>query len=87
MNETEDRVTIFFFTIDLRDITTTTDADADVDILEDLVAEDEDGLEDLEAEELRLDELDGAAVDADEALALLADGNCNRCSLYVKKIS
>ena len=69
------------FTIDLGDITTTTDADADVNASEDLLAEDEDGLEDLEAEELGLDELDGAAVDTDDTLALLADGDCNRCSL------
>ena len=73
--------------IDLRDITTTTDADADVDVLEDLIAEDEDGLEDLEAEDLGLDELDGAAVDADEALALLADGDCDRCSLATEALN
>ena len=79
------KILLCFFTIDLRDITTTTDADADVDVLEDLIAEDEDRLEDLEAEDLGLDELDGAAVDADEALALLADGDCDRCSLYVEE--
>lgn len=69
------------FTINLRDITTTADTDTDVNALEGVLAEDEHRLEDLEAEELRLDELDGAAVDADEALALLADGDCDRCSL------
>lgn len=34
-------------TVDLRSVTTTTDADADVNVCEALLAEEEDGLEDL----------------------------------------
>ena len=71
--------------VDLRDIATTADANTDVNALEDVLAEDEDGLEDLEAKELRLNELNGAPVDADHALALLTDGNGDRSSLWTKK--
>ena len=56
--------------VHLRGVTSTLDADADVDALERLLAGDKDTLVDLEAELLGLEEVDGRAVDADDALAL-----------------
>ena len=56
--------------VDLRGVTSTLDADADVDARERLLAGNKDTLVDLEAELLRLEEVDGRAVDADDALAL-----------------
>jgi len=43
-----------------------------------VATEEEDGLEGLEAEDLRLDELDWTAIDLDEAAAALAVGDCHR---------
>ena len=62
-------------TIDLRSVTTTPDANADVNTSKALTAESEDGLENLSAEDLRANELDGAAVDLNEAAALLHHGD------------
>ena len=53
-------------------MSTTTDADADVNAGELVQTEEEDGLVDLEAQNLGLDKAQGLAVDLDEALALLA---------------
>lgn len=61
--------------VDLRGVSTTLDADTDVDGCESVLAGDEDGLVDLETEDLGLDELDGGAVDADETLALTSVGD------------
>ena len=72
--------------VDLRDITTTTDADADVDVREALLAEQEDGLKDLEAEDLGLHKLDGRAVHVDHALALLARGDSDRSALAAEAL-
>jgi len=58
--------------VDLGSVTTTTDADADVNAGELVQTEEEDGLVDLEAQNLGLDKAQGLAVDLDEALALLA---------------
>ena len=57
--------------IDLRRVATTLDTDADVDGTEGVLASYEDGLIDLEAENLRLEEVDGRTIDMDEAAALL----------------
>ena len=51
-------------------MTSTLNADADVDTRERFLAGDKDALVDLEAELLGLEEVDGRAVDADDALAL-----------------
>lgn len=56
-------------------MSTTLDADADVDGAESLLTSDQDGFVDLEAEDLRLEEVDGGAVDVDETTALLGVGN------------
>ena len=61
--------------VDLGSVSTTLDADADVDGREGVLASDQDGLVDLEAEDLRLEELDGGAVDVDEATALFGVGD------------
>ena len=61
--------------VDLGDVTTTLHSDADVDAGEGLLADDEDGLVDLVAEDFGFDELDGGAVDADEASALTSVGD------------
>lgn len=61
--------------VDLGGVTTTGDADADVDTGELVSADDQEGLVDLEAQDLRLDQREGLAVDLDEALALLAVGD------------
>lgn len=55
--------------VDLRDVTTARDADADVDGRELVDTEEEDGLIELGPEDLGGEELDGGAVHPDEALA------------------
>jgi len=72
--------------VELGSVASTADTDAEVDVGKALLAEEEDGLKDLEAEELGLDELDGAAVETDHALALLADGNSDRSALAAKAL-
>ena len=57
-------------------MSTALDADADVDVGEGVLAGDQNGLVDLEPEDLRLEKVDGRAVDVDEAAALL--GVCDR---------
>jgi len=61
--------------VNLGSVTTTGDADSDVNTGELVEAEDEDRLVDLESKDLGLDERDGLAVDLDKALALLAVGD------------
>lgn len=48
-------------TVDLRDVSTTLDADADVQVLHLVLAHDQDGLEHLVAQNLRRDQLQGLA--------------------------
>ena len=67
--------------VDLRDVTTTAHAHADVDVREALLAEQQHGLKDLEAQDLGLHQLDGRAVHVDHAAALLAEGNRDRRAL------
>jgi len=61
--------------VDLRGVATTSHPDADVDLGELVKTNDEDGLVDLEAEDLRLKEVKRTAVDLDEAGASLAVGD------------
>jgi hypothetical protein len=58
--------------IDLGSVATTGNADADVDVGELVEAENEEGLVDLEAEDLGLNKVERAAVDLDQTLAGLA---------------
>jgi hypothetical protein len=58
--------------IDLRNMTTTGDLDADIDTGELIKTEEEDGLVELGPEDLSGEQLEGSAVDLDEALALHA---------------
>jgi hypothetical protein len=55
--------------VDLGDVATTADTDADIKILESLESEEEDGLEDLGSQGLGFEELDGGAIDTQHALA------------------
>jgi len=61
--------------VDLRGVTTTADADADVDVGELVEADDEERLVDLEAEDLGSDVLEGSAVNLDKTVASLAVGD------------
>ena len=63
---------------DLVGLATTADSHSDVDVLELVAADEQDGLEDLEAEGLGLDQSEGLAVHADGTVALGADGNSGR---------
>ena len=63
-------------------MSTTLDADADVDALELVLACDEYGLVDLEAEDFGLEEVDGRAVDLDQALPFPCMGNGRGSLLY-----
>lgn len=62
-------------TVDLGGLTTTLDTDANIHVGEALLAEEEDGLEKLEAQHLGLDKVEGDTVDTDHALAGLAVGD------------
>ena len=66
--------------VDLRRVSTTLHAETDVNRRKGLLAGDEDGLVDLEAQDLGLEEGDGRAVDVDEAAALLSVRNSS-CGL------
>ena len=61
--------------VDLRSVSTTLHAETDVDSGEGLFTGDKDRFIDLEAQELRLEEGDGGAVDVDEAASLLRVGD------------
>lgn len=65
--------------VDLRSVSTTGDADTDVDTGELLEADDEERLVDLEAEDLRLHEVKGLAIDLEETATGLAVGNRSGC--------
>ena len=64
--------------VNLGSVSTTLDADADVDGTESILAGDQNRLVNLETEELRLEEINWGAVDVDKATALLgvSDGGC-----------
>jgi len=58
--------------VDLSSVSSSLDADADIEVGETLLAKEKDRLKGLKAEDLGLEELDGASVDLNEATALLA---------------
>ena len=60
----------------MRSVSTTLDTDTDVNDTESVLAGGKDGLVDLESEDLRLKEVEGRAVNVDEATTLLRV--CNR---------
>lgn len=70
--------------IDLGSVSTTLDADTDVEDLERVFAGNEDGLVDLEAQDLRLHELYGGAVNTDKATALFGMGY--RCGSLIVEV-
>ena len=57
--------------VDLRCVSTTRNSDADVDILELVETSNQEGLVDLESEDLRLDEVERLSVDLDESFTSL----------------
>lgn len=70
--------------IDLRSVSTTLDTDTDVDDTESVLAGGKDSLVDLEPEDFRLEEVDGGAVDVDEATTLPCVGN-RSCGLCIEE--
>ena len=66
-------------------MSTTLDADADVDVGELVRADAEDGLVDLELQDIGLNELNGGSVKADKTLAGLAVSNGSGGFLLVEK--
>ena len=72
-------------TVDLCSVTTTPYANADVNLLELLSTDQENGFGDLVTEGLRHEKLDGGAVDLEEALALLHVGNGDGIFLQQQK--
>nr|GMD09921.1 ATP synthase F1 gamma subunit [Ipomoea batatas] len=64
--------------VDLGSVTSSFDANANVHTGEAVAAQEEDRLEGLVAEDLRLDQLDWDAVDLDESAAALAVSHCHR---------
>lgn len=72
--------------VDLGHITTTADADADIHALEPASAQQQNGLLDLEAQQLGLNEFEGLAVDADHTLAASAVGHRNGGLLLAKHL-
>jgi hypothetical protein len=64
--------------IDLRGVASTFDANTDIDGFESVRTGDKDGLVDLESQDFRTDELNGRAVDAEEATALLGVSDSSR---------
>lgn len=65
--------------VNLRGVSTTLHANANIDRGESVLADDQNRLVDLEAEDLRLEEVDRGAIDLDEALTLTAMGDSGRC--------
>ena len=65
--------------IDLRSDTSTLDTDADIKVGELVLSNNQDGLEDLEAEDLRLDVLNRLTIDLDETTTLLCECNSSCC--------
>ena len=59
-------------TVDLSSVTTALDADADVHVGKAVLTQQQNRLEDLVAQDLRFNQLDGAAIDLDQTAALLA---------------
>lgn len=58
--------------IDLRSVTTTLHTDANVNVGEALLAQDQDGLKDLQTKDLWLDQLQGDTINTNQTLASLA---------------
>jgi len=72
--------------VDLRGVTTTGDADADVDISELVNTEDQDGLVNLESQDLGLDLGKRLSVNLDETLSGLAVGDSSRGLLLAEAL-
>lgn len=72
--------------VDLRGVTTTRDADANVDIGKLVNTEDQDGLVDLESQNLGLNEGKRLSVNLDETLSGLAVGDSSRSLLLAEAL-
>lgn len=72
--------------IELRNVTTTGDADADVEVGVVLRAQNKDGLENLETEDLRLDEGDGDTVKFEQTFTLVDVGNSSGSLLLAESL-
>ena len=67
--------------VDLSGDSSSLDADADVEVGEFFLSEDEDGLECLQAKGFGLDELDGLTIDLDKSTSLLCE-SASGCGLF-----
>ena len=72
--------------VDLGSVSTTGNANADVDIGEFLEADDEEGLVDLESQDLWLNEVEGLSVDLDESLSCLFPPYCQYASFNCARV-
>jgi hypothetical protein len=71
--------------VDLGSVTTTGNSDADIDVRELLETNDEEGLVDLESQDLGLDKIERLSVDLNESLAGLfstLSAFCPPCAVY-----
>ena len=73
--------------VDLCGVTTTLDADADIQVGELLGAEQQHGLQDLHAEGLGLHQVHGVAVHTEDTLALLAVCHCGGVTLAAEALN
>ena len=69
--------------VDLGSVSTTGNANSDVDICELLEANDEKGLVDLESQDLWLNEVEGLAVNLDESFSCLFPQSCQHASFPI----
>jgi len=60
--------------IDLRNVTTSSDSDSDVEVLESLETQKKDGFEDLDSEGLRFEQFNGWSIDSEDSLSGLNGG-------------
>jgi hypothetical protein len=70
--------------VNLSGDTSTLDTDADIEVAELFLSNNQDGLEDLQAKGLGLDVLNGLTIDLDQATTLLGKSHCGR-SLFPER--
>lgn len=73
--------------VDLGNVTSSSDSDSDIEMLESLEAEEQDGLEYLSSEGLRLKQLDRRAIDPKHSLSVPNRGDCDRVLLPSEALS
>jgi hypothetical protein len=69
--------------VDLSSNTSTLDSDADIQIRELVLTQDQDGFKDLQTKDFGLDVLNGLSIDLDESPTLLGECNSGCCLLPI----